>query len=401
MKPNVRRNSRYCGALLLVITCYASTIAAAASSAPQLRVSGNHFIDASGATIQLRGVNLSGLEFVAVQGWSVANPWGGATGDPTPNWNAVKSWKINTVRIPLNEASWLGYKCTTANGAVRDPDPGHNYQSTVRQAVAGATAAGLYVILDLHWTAPNKFCPLAQNPMADEDNSIKFWTEIATQFKGNSSVIFELFNEPYFWWLTSNETDWGVMRNGGTLTQYVTGDAGKYQVAYNWKAAGMQPMLNAVRATGATNVVLIGAPSWCQDLSKWVANKPDDPLRQIAAVWHAYPNSGTVGDAKAAEPKFGNVAYRWTQSALDGGYPVVITEFGDHNAPGTHDAPLVSQLLPWADKVGASYLGWTWDVWQNADNVLIKDRSGTPSDGYGSYTKQHFLCVAEGKSPCR
>jgi endoglucanase len=193
-----------------------------------------------------------------------------------------------------------------------------------------------------------------------------------------------------------------VLRNGGTFTQYVTGDGARYTVAYNWSSAGMQAMLNAVRATGATNVVLVGAPTWCQDLSKWVEYKPNDPLNQIAAVWHGYPNSDKVGDPKSAQPKLGSIAYTWAQKVLDAGYPVVIiTEFGDHNAPGTRDAPFVSNLLPWADKAGASYLGWAWGPWKDHDNVLIKDASGTPTDGYGEYVKQHYLCVAESKLPCR
>jgi aryl-phospho-beta-D-glucosidase BglC (GH1 family) len=365
-----------------------------------VRVSGNHFVDGSGAVLQLRGVNVSGLEFVAVQGWSAVNPWGGGTGDPSPNWNNLKSWRINAVRIPLNEASWLGYKCTKASGDVIDPDPGHNYQATVARAVTDASAAGFYVILDLHWTAPGKFCPLAQNAMADSDNSIEFWTRLATAFKSRPNVMFELFNEPYFWWLSPGESSWGVLRNGGTVTQYVTGDGSRYKVSYPWRAAGMQQMLDAIRATGATNVVLIGAPSWCQDLSDWVKYAPNDPLKQIAAVWHAYPNSDKPGDVKAAEPKFGKIAFSWAQNILDAGYPLVITEFGDRNAPGTEGAPFVSQLLPWADRAGASYLGWTWDVWQNADNVLIKDRAGTPTDGYGRYVKAHLLCVADQKLDC-
>ena len=39
---------------------------------------------ATGKTIQLRGVNVSGLEFVAVQGWDPGNPWGGQVGPTTP-----------------------------------------------------------------------------------------------------------------------------------------------------------------------------------------------------------------------------------------------------------------------------------------------------------------------------
>jgi endoglucanase len=395
------RNSKRIGVVLFLAAFWAvPAIALGTGSSSLVRVSGNHLVDANGAVLQLRGVNVSGLEFVAIQGWSAANPWGGGTGDPSPNWNKLKDWRINAVRIPLNEASWLGYKCAKVNGSLIDPDPGHNYQSSVIRAVADASAAGLYIILDLHWTAPGNFCPLAQNAMADNDNSIKFWTHVATEFKNLPNVMFELFNEPFFWWLSSGESSWEVMRNGGTITQYVTGDGSKYQVPYEWKAAGMQQMLDAVRATGAANVVLVGAPVWCQDLSNWVKYVPNDSLKQIAAVWHAYPNSETIGDAKATEPKLGKIAYRWAQSILDAGYPLLITEFGDRNAPGTVGAPFVSQLLPWADSAGASYLGWAWDVWQNSYNVLIKDRDGTPTDGYGRYVKAHFLCVADRKSDC-
>ena len=69
-------------------------------------------------------------------------------------------------------------------------------------AVAAANAAGLYVILDLHFAAPNNtstgvpYCPEAQIPMADQDHAPAFWASIAATFKSNPSVIFELFNEP-------------------------------------------------------------------------------------------------------------------------------------------------------------------------------------------------------------
>ncbi|HWJ34689.1 MAG TPA: Calx-beta domain-containing protein, partial [Steroidobacteraceae bacterium] len=54
----------------------AATPAATTSTGLKISVSGDHFIDGSGKTIQLRGANVSGLEFVSVQGWDAANPWG-------------------------------------------------------------------------------------------------------------------------------------------------------------------------------------------------------------------------------------------------------------------------------------------------------------------------------------
>ena len=46
--------------------------------------------------------------------------------------------------------------------------------------------------------------------------------------------------------------------------------------------------MDAVRATGASNVVLIGTMQYAQDLSGWLAYKPNDPLQQMAAAWHPY-----------------------------------------------------------------------------------------------------------------
>ena len=365
-----------------------------ASTGLKVSVSGDHFIDGTGKTVQLRGVNLSGLEFVAVQGWDPADPWGGQVGANGPNFAAMKTWNINTVRIPLNEASWLGYTCVDAAGESHDPDPGKNYQATVEQAVTAAAAAGMYVVLDLHLSAPKNFCPLAQNPMADADNSLAFWKSIATQFKGNANVLFELFNEPYLYWLATPGTEWQTEMQGGSITQYVTGGT-PYQAAYTWKVASMQDMLNTVRATGATNPVLISGIAWAGDLSQWLANKPKDPLNQLGAVWHAYPAFGTTfGTAAYTLPGGGQASYANAQSILSAGIPVFITESGDQNSPGTPDAPFESKLLPWADQAGASYLGWAWDIWQDASNVLIKDANGTPTDGYGVYFKAHLICVA-------
>ena len=53
--------------------------------------------------------------------------------------------------------------------------------------------------------------------------------------------------------------------------------------------AGFQQCINAIRATGAQNVVALGGLSYCDDLSGWLANAPVDPAGQMAAAWHPYP----------------------------------------------------------------------------------------------------------------
>jgi aryl-phospho-beta-D-glucosidase BglC (GH1 family) len=365
------------------------------SSALSIRVQGSHLVDGNGNTVQLRGADASGLEFVAIQGWSPSDPWGGQA----PNWQAMKSWKLNAVRIPLNEASWLGlttYDWPTGSqtaGTPRQADPGNNYKQTVTNAVNAAVAAGLYVILDLHISSPDALVPgisgkvptsaTVQNVMADADHSVAFWTSVAGTFKSNPAVIFDLFNEPHIDSFLNvigfrDATAWIALRDGGTATQFITNGA---TVNQNFQTVGMQALLNAVRATGATNVVMTAGISWAQDTSQWTTYAPSDPLHQLAASWHAYPQ-GFSGTA-ATVPGFGTDNYTWASTILAAGYPVIAGETGDHSAAGTVGAPFMANLLPWLDQTGISVTGWTWDAWGAVDDDLIKDSSGTPSDGYG------------------
>ncbi|MGC3982243.1 MAG: glycoside hydrolase family 5 protein [Steroidobacteraceae bacterium] len=410
---SVRKLSARLAAMPLVaIMTLAATATHAADNAvtdktPRITVSGKNFVDGQGKTIQLRGANISGLEYIAVQGWS-AN-------DPSDNRYSAKvldtlvSWKANVVRLPLNQASWLGYQCVDGLGKVVNPDPGRNYQDTVKKIVDRATSAGLYIIVDLHWTAPDDaaravgnvkaMCPMGQNPMPDADHSEAFWTSIAKTFKDYPNVMFELFNEPFFDWKSGLKSDWSVLRDGGTFSGYVTGQGMEKNP---WKAIGFQALINTVRQTGATNVLLLSGPDWAKRLDGWLLNKPTDPLKQIAAVWHAYSAWGTKWGTDAYTlPNYGNDAFTWVEDIVAANIPVIITEIGDRNANGTKGSPFVSKVLPWADRNNISYLGWTFNVWpDNSEHVLLKDVGGTPTDGYGQYFKQHLACVAGGKGNC-
>jgi len=374
-------------------------------------------VDGSGKTVQLRGVNVSGLETYAVQGWSPNDPWGGQA----PNFTAIKSWGINAIRVPLNEASWNGGTCvdnggfsaTVVNGnrvqdtpgQVINPDPGGNYHAAVAAVVSQATAAGLYVILDLHLTAPGTACPETQNAMADADHSVTFWSSVAATYKNNANVIFELFNEPFLDQTSlEDNTPWADLINGhGTLSSYIT-QGNPSIVNYTWNNAGMQQMLNAIRAAGANNVILTSTLAYSSSMGGWLDNHPTDTLNpsQVGAVWHAYPSSSgsslvdCIGTASTCSP----ADFASVQGILAAGYPVVITEFGD--PIGGSGSPLSQVLLPWADTNGVSYMGWTWDVWPGVNQfVLITDSSGTPTAGYGTYVKAHYQCRAAGTAVCQ
>ena len=132
---------------------------------------------------------------------------------------------------------------------------------------------------------------MVQTQMANADHSIAFWTSGATDFKGNSAVIFSLYNEPFFFGLSSPASEWSALMAGGTFSYFpATSGTSNYQnINGAWQSAGIQTLLDAVRATGATNVALVGGVEFSNNMSGWLANMPRDALNQVAAAWHPYP----------------------------------------------------------------------------------------------------------------
>jgi endoglucanase len=128
-------------------------------------VKGNQIVDANGNIVRLQGTNMAGTEFVCSQGWS-SDPFGGQPEDTAQTFAAMRSWHVNAVRVPLNEDCWLGINGATIGGAA--------YQSAIIKLVHDLRAAGFYVIVDLHWTAPGTQLALSQNPAPDEDHSPAF-----------------------------------------------------------------------------------------------------------------------------------------------------------------------------------------------------------------------------------
>src|SRR3984893_9884895 len=157
-----------------------------------LQVSGNRIVTANGAPISLRGVNISGTEFVCAQGWS-NDPFGGQPEDSPQTIAAMRSWHVNFVRVPLNEDCWLGINGAHIGGAP--------YQAAIVKLVSDYRAAGFYVIVDLHWSAPGTQLALSQNPAPDEDHSPAFWKSVAATFKGDTGVVYDLYNAPFFYWI--------------------------------------------------------------------------------------------------------------------------------------------------------------------------------------------------------
>ncbi|XRQ14585.1 cellulase family glycosylhydrolase [Actinomadura welshii] len=335
-------------------------------TAPELSVSGNALVDAGGAVVRLRGVNRSGGEFACVQGNGI---WDGPM--DAASVAAIRSWNVNAVRVPLNSDCWLGLD--NVEPAYR----GAAYQDAVKDYVALLEENGITPILELHWshglwTGYDSHCETAAaeclKPMPDARYAPEFWSRLASAFKDDRAVVFDLFNEPFPNNLQVMDYDqaWQCWRDGGDACTGLT-----------YEAAGMQDLLDAVRGTGAENVVLVGGNSYSNDLSRWLAQRPSDPTGNLAASWHSY-NFNYCSDEACWDEQIAPVAAQ---------VPLVAGEFGENTcAHGYVDA-----LMAWLDAHGASYLGWTWNTWDcSSGPSLISSYDGTPTP-YGAGLRNHLL----------
>ena len=104
-------------------------------------MSGNKLVNASGQTVVLHGVDRSGTEYACVQGNGIFDG-----PNDQASITAMKSWGVNAVRVPLNEACW------NAESYVNSAYAGANYISAIKAYVSLLNANGIVAILDLHWT---------------------------------------------------------------------------------------------------------------------------------------------------------------------------------------------------------------------------------------------------------
>jgi endoglucanase len=343
-----------------------------------LRVAGNRLVNAQGQTVVLRGVNRMGLEYMCVQA-------GGLADGPVDqaSVNGMRTWRnSNAVRVPLNEQCWLG-----VGGTPR----GATYQQGVENYVNLLTASGMYVILDLHWSAPAGQLATGQQAMPNTSYSAEFWRSVASRFKGNPMVLFDLFNEPIPNNNANDSTDsaamrsWSCWRDGGasgncdsTLSLSVGTSMSGSQVV------GMQALVDAVRSTGAQNVIVLGGIQWANTIwsnssrNLW-AYRPNDPLGQLVASLHSYDGTWCPDTA----------CFDREVTPIAANMPVIFGEFGNANG-----ATVLSALMRWADAHGVGYLAWTWAVSSSgfSQYKLIQSWDGTPND-FGQVVKGHLALL--------
>src|SRR5581483_10432609 len=339
----------------------------AASVPTGLHVVGNKLEDGSGHVIVPHGVDRMGTEYQCTKSATNApTDFDGPIDQATVS--AMVAWGPNIVRVPLNEDCWLGI-----NGFPANNKTAAQYQSDIVNWVNLLNANGQIVILDLHWNNSGTNQSTGQQPMPDLDHAPAFWTSVANTFKSNSSVIFDLYNEPH-------DVSWSCWLNGSTVPQSGACSGVGFAVA------GMQTLVNTVRATGATNVLMLGGLAFSNDLSQWLANKPSDPQNNLAASVHIY-NFNACSNSSCWDSQIAPVVAQ---------VPVLAGEIGENDCA----SGFISTLMTWLDQHSTGYMAWTWTVTGNCGGTpsLLADYTGTPTN-YGAVYKAHRLSLGGGGMP--
>jgi endoglucanase len=278
---------------------------------PGYTTNGNQILDPTGQPVTPRGVNRNGLEFQS-QGYGMSD------GD----FGAMYYWGSTIVRLQLSEAFWLPSSCKY--------DPA--YAERVDQAVLSITRRGMIALLDLHSTQLGLSCGQLVNGKAADDYSPQFWSDVATRYMSNPMVAFDLFNEPGY----PSDVMW---QQGGNVT---------YQ-GRTWHVPGMQQLYDAVRATGAGNLVFIEGQQFAYDVGVGLRQ----PIDGYGIVYQ--PHIYYKDDSGPLPPDIDSVIL-----PVAAQYPVWVGEFGTQKDSGTYN----SNVIAYAESHNLN--GWAAFAWNAA-----------------------------------
>lgn len=253
-----------------------------------LSVDGTDLVDQSGNPMQLCGMSTHGLAWFP----------------DYVNYDTFQflrdDWGANCIRLAMYSGENGGY-CTGGDKA--------RLKTLVNNGVDYATELGMYVIIDWHVLGD-------RNPLTYKDEAKKFFDEMSSRYADYPNVVYEICNEP----------------NGGTSWSDITAYANE--------------VIPVIRANSPDSVIIVGTPTWSQEVDKPAAN----PLGfdNVMYALHFYADTHRDGLRNTME------------NAIRSGAPIFISEFGMCDASG-NGAVNESEANKWKaliDEYNISYMCW-------------------------------------------
>lgn len=255
----------------------------------RLSVKGSQLVDCNGNNFQLKGMSTHGLSWFP----------------DFVNKDAFKTlrddWNINAVRLAMYTAEYGGY---CSGGSQSD------LKALIDKGVQAAAELGMYVIIDWHILSDG-------NPQTYKNEAIRFFDEMSSKYKNYDNVLYEICNEP------NGGVDWSR-------------DIKPYA----------EEVIAVIRKNAPDSVVIVGTPTWSQDIDKAAA----DPISEDNVLYALHFYAATHTDF---------LRQRLTD-CYNKGLPVFVSEFGtcDASGGGANDFGQSKQWLELLDSYGISYMNW-------------------------------------------
>lgn len=310
-----------------------------------LHVKGNKLLNSKGESVWLQGVGIPSMEW-SVTGENIADSFGAA----------IEEWKVNCIRYEVRSDFWFG----EGQDWNKQDDGGEGYRRTVDKWIDYANRRGVYVVFDLHeYKAPTA-------------RHVTFWKDAAARYKNRPGVLFDLLNEPH-------DISWKEWRDGGKLKGGHDSNPAENDRAQDVnESVGMQALVDAVRGTGAKNVLVIGGLDWAYDARGFLEGYALDDRGGNGCMVsvHCYPWKSNWQDMflKAAAK-----------------YPLFIGEVGAQPFPMPWEEKAVDEYIWSPDMIGCIQqykLHWTaFSFHPSASPCLIEDWTFKPTPGWGAFVK--------------
>lgn len=292
-----------------------------ASPSVSYTVQGSEIIDSDGNVLIPYGVEIPGLWISDWQSNAGMLQNARQLQNATMYADARFFWHSNTLDIKVASADLF------------DQSPYDKaYLKTVDTAVNYSRAYGMNIVIALQYESTTK------QPLPTQD-SMAFWSFMATHYKQDPWVFFDIFNEPRSPSGADNSGTWNLWENGGT---------------YNGTTfVGLQQLVDAIRMKGSANLIFADGLASGEDLN-------EVPMHLLAGGNVAYAIHPYFGPQHLNETDWN---YWFGDVAKSGNVPVVADEWGEYQS-STHgecvtNAPnLVPQFLAYLDGLKIGVIGY-------------------------------------------
>jgi len=260
----------------------------------QLEVQGNKIVGKAGKPVALHGMSMFWSQWIYKYYNKDCIEW------------LHDDWKCNIIRASL---------AVEHGGYLENPQLETRKIKTVVEACIDL---GIYVIIDWH----------DHNAHLHPEAAVTFFTQMANTYGEHPNIIYEIYNEP-------EQVSWKE----------------------NIKPYSIQ-IIEAIRAIDPDNIIVVGTPTWSQDVDIAVNDPLDYP--NIAYSLHFY--------AASHKQSLRNKA----SIALSKGYALFVTEFGicEYTGDGAIDHVETQAWLQFMDKHDLSWCKWVVSDKGEGDSVL-------------------------------